>query len=139
MIDTLLALFPLFVLAAAVAAVVLAVRLDRRMSRAATSAGPVEMERARPPGQEQTPWELQAIDDQLHLAHSGGPSAVPRYDLTATVNRLLQAAGLDQPGDQLPPNADPAQLAAAISRIEERLGLGPLTTSDVDAHRREAS
>lgn len=120
--------FPLVVAVIVVVIVVLTFRLDRRMSRGAYSAGPLDVVEARPPGQERTPWELRAIEDQLQLAMSAGTSAVPRYDLAATVNRLISAAGL--PDDvQLPVTADLHELNLAITRIEQRLELPPLTES----------
>ncbi|MEZ5412358.1 MAG: hypothetical protein R2761_30270 [Acidimicrobiales bacterium] len=124
--DQLAALFPIVVVVAVVVVLVLALRLDRRLSRGAYSAGPWETERPTPPGQERTPWELKAIDDQLILAAGAGGAAVPRYDLTATVNRLITAAGLP-PREQLPLSANLQDLSAAIGLIEDRLGLPPLT------------
>ncbi|MDH4076840.1 MAG: hypothetical protein OEW29_12960 [Acidimicrobiia bacterium] len=124
--DQLAAAFPIVVVAALVVVLVLALRLDRRLSRGAYSAGPWETERPAPPGQERTPWELKAIDDQLILAAGAGGAAVPRYDLTATVNRLITAAGLP-PREQLPLSANLQDLSAAIGLIEDRLGLAPLT------------
>ncbi len=120
--------FPLLVVVAVVVLLVLALRLDRRLSRGAYSAGPWKTERPTPPGQERTPWELKAIDDQLILATGAGGAAVPRYDLTATVNRLITAAGLP-PREQLPLSANLQELSTAIGLIEDRLGLAPLTPS----------
>jgi len=124
--DQLATAFPFLVVGAVVVVLVLALRLDRRLSRGAYSAGPWETERPTPPGQERTPWELKAIDDQLILATGAGGAAVPRYDLTATVNRLITAAGLP-PREQLPLSANLQDLSAAIGLIEDRLGLPPLT------------
>lgn len=118
--------FPLLVLIALVPIILLAVRLERRISRTPDSAGPAETVQARPPGQQTTPWELKAIEDQLIIARQRTGAGVPRYDLTGTVNRLITAAGFDQPGDELPLAASEAQLSAAIARIEERLELPPL-------------
>jgi hypothetical protein len=125
MIDRLIELFPLVAVVAVVVVLMLALRLDRRLSRGAFSAGPMDIERSRPAGQERTPWELLAIDDQLVLATGSAGPAVPRYDLTATVNRLITAAGLPA-HHQLPITANLDQLATAISHIEDRLGLPPL-------------
>jgi hypothetical protein len=122
MIAPLAQLFPLLAVVAVVLVLILALRLDRRLSRGAYSAGPADIERPSPPGQERIPWELKAIDDQLTLASGGGGAAIPRYDLTATVNRLISAAGLPSQ-DQLPLSADLNQLTAAIGLIEQRLGL----------------
>ncbi|MDH3682866.1 MAG: hypothetical protein OEV40_23280 [Acidimicrobiia bacterium] len=120
--------FPLLVAAAVVTVVVLIVRLDRRMSRGAHSAGARHREPPTHPGQRPTPWELQTLDDQLQLGRARMSTGVPRSDVTATVNRLLMAAGFDDARDHLPLAADEAQLAAAVTRIEERLGLAPLDT-----------
>jgi hypothetical protein len=120
------AVFPFAVLLLAIGVALLALRLDRRLGRGAHSAGPLETERPKPVGLEQTPWELRGIDRQLAQAGRGAP-AVPRYDLTATVNRLLAAAGLDDPRDELPITADRAELERAITMIEDQLGLPPLT------------
>jgi hypothetical protein len=128
-IDWLVTAFPFIAGAVAVVVLILAVRLDRVMSRGAHSAGRRERERPAPAGQTRTPWELQAIEDQLQLMRVQTSRAVPRYDLNATVNRLIVAAKLDAHGDQLPITADEAQLAAAITRIEDRLGLEPLDDS----------
>jgi hypothetical protein len=130
MVDGVVTIFPILAGVLAAVVLVLAVRLDRRMSRAAHSAGRREQERPAPPGQTKTPWELQAIEDQLQLMRAQSSRAVPRYDLNATVNRLIVAARLDAPGDQLPITADERQLAAAITRIETRLGLPPLDNPD---------
>ena len=125
--EFLVRFFPLLAVLALVVIGFLALRLDRRMSRSAYSAGPIDVPRPKPVGQEPTPWELQAIDDQLRLVINHGSAAVPRYDLTATVNRLVAAAGLSDKGAQLPITANEAQLAAAIAQIEHRLELPPLT------------
>lgn len=132
MISHLADWFPVLVIAGALVVLGLALRLDRRLSRSAYSAGPIETEVAQPAGQARTPWELQAIDDQLTRATSGGSLAVPRYDLTATVNRLITAAGLPA-HEELPITADLNQLAAAITRIEARLGLPPLTDASQES------
>lgn len=131
--DQLVIAFPALVVLAVIVLLVLAVRLDRRLSRGAYSAGPWETERPTPPGQERTPWELKAIDDQLILATGAGGAAVPRYDLTATVNRLITAAGLP-PREQLPLSANLQELSTAIGLIEDRLGLPPLTPGPSSQH-----
>ena len=126
MIDSVVTAFPVLVGSVAVIVLVLAVRLDRSMGRAAFSAGPRDPERPTPPGQTRTPWELQAIEDQLKSLRLHSGRAVPRYDLNATVNRLIVAARFDESDDQLPITADEAEVADAIARIEDRLGLPPL-------------
>lgn len=125
--QILVRLFPLLIMAAVLGIGFLALRLDQRTSRSSYSAGPIEIPRPRPVGQEPTPWELRAIDDQLRLVVNHGSTAVPRYDVAATVNRLTTAAGLTDPRDQLPVTASEAELAAAITLIEHRLELRPLT------------
>lgn len=130
MTGLLIDLFPLFVVIGVVVVFVAALRLDRRMSRGSHSAGPAEVPRPSPVGQEQVPWELRSIEDQVRLVSAQRAMAVPRYDLTATVNRLLMASGLTDPGDQLPMTASEADLVAAVSKIERRLGLAPLTTKE---------
>ena len=119
--------FPLLGGFAALVIGFLAFRLKRRLDRSAYSAGPIEIPRPKPFGQEVTPWELRSIENQLRLLVNHGSPAVPRYDLTATVNRLVVAAGMTDAKDQVPVTANEAQLAAAISRIEQQLGLPPLT------------
>jgi len=114
-----------------VVVLVLAFRLSRRVDRGAVSAGPVETAPITPPGQEPSPWELRAIDDQLRRLREPGPG-VRRSDLTATVNRLITAAGLPA-HEQLLPGSDLNQLAAAVTLIEERLDLPPLTIPNQDA------
>ncbi|MEM9131447.1 MAG: hypothetical protein AAF962_06480 [Actinomycetota bacterium] len=125
MIDLLLDLVPLAVFIAALAVAFLAIRLQRHLGNGPYSAGPLEVQKPDPPGQEATPWELKAIDDQLTLLER--PSGVVRrYDLTNTINRLSTAAGLHGPGHELPITATSADLYAAVSRIEQRLDLPPL-------------
>lgn len=124
--DLLYVLFPLLVLLGALVVFVAALRLDRRMSRGAHSAGPADVPRPAPAGQAALPWELQAIEDQLRLSATPTSSTVPRHDLSATVNRLMRAAGFNLPHEQIPPGASPERLAQAIAKIEHRLGLPPL-------------
>ncbi|MCP3992992.1 MAG: hypothetical protein GY724_28275 [Actinomycetia bacterium] len=134
MTDLLVDLFPLFVIIGILVVFLTAARLDRRMSRGAHSAGPAEVPRPTPAGQEQVPWELRSIEDQVQLVSTHTTSAVPRYDLTATVNRLMTASGLTDPRDQLPMTASEADLATAITKIEARLELAPLTAEE--SHRK---
>ncbi len=123
MVDAVIAAFPLVAGLLAAAVLLLAVRFDRKLARGPSSAGPREPEQPPPPGQTRTPWELQAIEDQLRLLRTQGHRAVPRYDLNATVNRLIVAARLDDPEDQLPITADEDDVEAAIARVEAQLGL----------------
>ncbi len=126
MTDLFPTIFPFLAIGIMIGIFVLFVRLDRRMSRGAHSAGAREPERPRPTGQERTPWELKAIEDQLMMTRHQAAPAVSRYDLTATVNRLVSAAGLDNPDDQLQLTANETRLAEAITRIEKRIGLPPI-------------
>ncbi len=130
MTDLLIGLFPLFVILGVLSLFFAALRLDRRMSRGAHSAGPTEAPRPAPVGQEQVPWELRSIENQLRSVPIHTTGAVPRYHLTATVNRLITASGLANPLDQLPMAATEADLARAIAKIEARLGLAPLATEE---------
>ena len=127
MTDLIVQAFPLLVVAVVITVLVLAVRLDRRLSRGSYSAGPRERLQPSPPGQERSPWELQAIEDQLRTVVTPHAPVVRHYDLTATVNRLTTAAGLHEPHHQLPITATEADLAVAITRIEHQLALPPLT------------
>ena len=115
-------LFPWLVVVTTIVLLILLVRLDRRLSRGALSAGPRSPGRAEPPGLQQTPWELKAIDDQLHSS----PGHRAREDLTKTVNRLIQAAGVDDPTRLLPPTASDHEIASVISQLERQLELPPL-------------
>ena len=124
--------FPLLIAAIVVLILVLAIRLDRRLSRGSYSAGPGEVVHPEPPGQEPSPWELRAIEAQLTTITAPGSSVIRHYDLTATVNRLTNAAGLTDARYQLPITATEADLATAVSRIEHQLGLPPLTEGPDD-------
>lgn len=127
MIELIVQYFPLVALLVILLVVVLSFRLQRRLGRSAYSAGPPELDQPIPPGQEPSPWELQAIQSQLHALAATGSSVVRRYDLTATVNRLTFSAGLIDPHHQLPITANEAELATAITKIEDQLGLPPLS------------
>ncbi len=129
MTEALTTLFPVAVFLVVVAVVVLGVRLNLHLGQGSTSAGPLEIDRGEPPGQEATPWELNAIEHQLRTAVAPGTGSVRRYDLTATINRLSASAGLNRPEDQLPITADEDDLTAAVARLEQRLGLAPLGES----------
>ncbi|MEM7342014.1 MAG: hypothetical protein AAF467_25455 [Actinomycetota bacterium] len=117
--------FPYLVVLAFLVMVYAAYRLSKRVSRGARTAGPREIEQPDPPGQAPFPWELSVIDDHIRYAgQSGGPSG--RYDVSAMVNRLSSVAGVDDPRYRLTERATEAQVEAAISRIEQQLGLPPL-------------
>ncbi len=133
MTDVLAPLFTPLVVLAALVVVVLAVLLDRRIGPGPRTAGPRDRDRPAPPGQERTPWELKAIEEQLLVARGLATAAAPRYELTVTVNRLLVAAGLTDVHPELPVTADEAQLATAITLIEDRLGLPPLARTERSA------
>ena len=128
--DILLQVYPWAVALGVVVVFIAALRLDRRMSRGAHSAGPADVPRPAPPGQAEIPWELEAIEGQLRLAAGRTSLAVQRYDLTATVNRLLVAAGLTGAHHQLPMTATEDQLDHAITLIERQLELPPLEGRD---------
>lgn len=115
-------IFPLLVILLFLALMALLYRLDRRLSRGSLSPGPREPVRAEPPGLLQTPWELQAIDDQLR----GYPGDRHRTDLIKTVNRLIGAAGIAEPAAQLPFDATDHEIETVIAELERRLELGPL-------------
>ncbi|MEM9565676.1 MAG: hypothetical protein AAGA93_23845 [Actinomycetota bacterium] len=100
----------------------LLLRLDRRLSRGSLSAGPREPLRAEPPGLLQTPWELQAIDDQL----LGLPGDRHRSDLVKTINRLIDAGGITDPAARLPFDARDHEIETVVAELERRLELGPL-------------
>ncbi|MEM7272537.1 MAG: hypothetical protein AAF547_05605 [Actinomycetota bacterium] len=120
--STFVSLFPLLVVVAGLVLAVLAFRLDRRLSRGARSAGPREVVRPVPVGLQQTPWELQALHDQVQLPTG---SAV-RRELIHTVNKLTEAAGVTDPNYRLPPEASDAAIAGVILHLEQRLELPPV-------------
>ncbi len=130
MTDLLIDLFPLFVIVGTMSLFFAALRLDRRMSRGAHSAGPTEAPRPAPVGQEQVPWELRSIENQLRSVPIRTTGAVPRHELTATVNRLMMASGLTNPLDQLPITATEADMTRAVAKMETRLGLAPLAPEE---------
>ena len=118
----LLAEFPLLVVLVTLVLLGLLFRLDRRLSRGALSAGPRQPVRPDPPGLLQTPWELQAIHDQL----GGHPGDRLRADLVKTVNRLIEAAGIADPAARLPFDATDHEIHTVVAELERRLELGPL-------------
>lgn len=120
--EILARLFPLLVFLACAVLLVLVIRLDRRRSRGARSAGPRESQRPSPIGLQQTPWELKAIDDQL----KSGIGTRSRGDLTNTLNRLSRAAGLDETTHLLPANANNEMIQWVVQALETKLELGPL-------------
>lgn len=126
MTDLLLEGFPLLVLLGALLIVFLGLQLHRHLGQGSYSAGPLEVQPAIPPGQEPTPWELKAIDDQLVMLTDPDVGVVRRYDLTATINRLSASAGLVGSEYELAVTATEAELEAAVARIEEVLDLPPI-------------
>ncbi len=114
--------FPLLAVLAVLALVAMLIRLDRFVSRGSLDAGPLHPVQAEPPGLKQTPWELQALDDQLHRGGMGRPQA----NLIATVNRLIDAAELGHQLGILPPNATERDVAYVISALEAHLELASL-------------
>jgi len=99
----------------------LIVRLNRRLGKSIVSAGPTDVQFPPPPGQEQVPWELHSIVNQLPTSPTGQVSDHMVY----TINRLLDAAELHQHG-YLPLNATVSQLQVAVTLLENHLGLDPL-------------
>ncbi len=75
-----------------------------------------------PPGLLPTPWELQAIDEQL----SGRPGDRHRSDLVKTVNHLIGSAGIREPTANLTLDATDAEIDTVVTELERRLELGPL-------------
>jgi len=115
--------FPVLVGIILVALLAMLYRLDRRLSRGSISPGPREPVRPDPPGLLPTPWELQAIDEQL----GGFPGDRHRTDLVKTVNRLIGSAGIRDPAARLPFDATDHEIQNVIAELERRLELGPLT------------
>ena len=127
MTDLLIDGFPVLVMVAVLTVGILGFQLRRHLGSGAYSAGPLDVAAPDPPGQEETPWELAAIDQQLRISDTAAaPALTRRYDLTATINRLSASAGLASPEEQLSITASMSDIEAAVARIEERLGLGPL-------------
>lgn len=129
-LGTVASLFPFVVVVAGLVLAFFVFRLNRRLGRGAQSAGPRDVIRPEQVGLQRTPWELQAIDDQLRLA----PNSRARTDLVHTINRLTKAAGETDPAFLLPPNATDAHIAGVVDRLELRLELPPLTPTNT--HRR---
>lgn len=121
-------IFPVLVGIFLVALLALLYRLDRRLSRGSISPGPREPVRPDPPGLLPTPWELQAIDEQLR----GLPGDRHRSDLVKTVNRLVGSAGIRDPAARLPFDATDNEIQNVIAELERRLELGPLTPGQPD-------
>lgn len=121
-------LFPVIVLLSLAGLIIFVIRLDRKLSRGAQSAGPRELVRPNQAGLQRTPWELRALDDQLRAA----TNQRARQDLVQTINRLSKAAGVTDEALQLPPNANDTMIAAVISHLEDRLELAPLPMPPVN-------
>lgn len=120
--NLLTALFPLLVVMAGVVLGILAFRLDRRLSRGSRSAGPRDVVQPTPVGLKRTPWELQALHDQVQLP----VGSTVRRELIHTVNKLTEAAGVTDPNYRLPPDASDAAVAAVVLHLEQRLDLPPV-------------
>ncbi len=121
------AVFPLLVGIVLVGLLALLFRLDRRLSRGSLGPGPREPVRPDPPGLLATPWELQAIDEQLR----GRPGDRHRSDLVKTVNRLISSAGIRDETARLPFDATDHEIQNVIAELERRLELEPFR-SDPD-------
>ena len=115
-------IFPVLVGLVLVALAALLYRLDRRLSRGSLSPGPREPVLPDPPGLLPTPWELEAIDDQLR----GRPGDRHRTDLVKTVNRLIASSGLRDPATKLPFDATDHEIQRVMVELERRLELDPL-------------
>lgn len=115
-------LFPWMVVVASIVLAILAIRLDRRVSRGSQSAGPRDVLQPEPVGLQQTPWELQALDDQVRIQR--GTAA--RRELIHTVNRLTEAAGVTDPNYVLHPQSGDDAIAAVVLHLEQRMDLPPL-------------
>lgn len=114
--------FPVLVGIMMIGLLALLYRLDRRLSRGSLSPGPREPVMPNPPGLLATPWELQAIDEQLR----GRPGDRHRSDLVKTVNRLIGSAGVRDPIAQLPFDATDHEIQNVMAELERRLELQPL-------------
>lgn len=112
-------IFPVLVVLAVLALLAMLYRLDRRLSRGSISPGPRDPVRADPPGLLATPWELQAIDEQLQ----GRPGDRHRADLIKTVNRLIGSAGVREQALQLPFDATDEEIQNVVAHLERRLEL----------------
>jgi hypothetical protein len=121
---TLASLFPLLVFLVGVVLAFFVYRLNNRLGRGAQSAGPRHVLRPAQAGLQRTPWELQAIDDQLRLP----ANSRSRTDLVNTINRLSKAAG--EPDLLLGSDASNQYIAAVLDRLEQRLDLPPLIPGD---------
>lgn len=128
--DLLISLFPLLVVVATLALIVFVIRLDQRLSRGSQSAGPRDTVRPKQVGLQQTPWELQALDDQVRATSNHQA----RQDLTQTINRLTRAAGIDDPAYLLNPGDNDYMIAGVIEALERRLELPPLTMGQQPQH-----
>ncbi len=115
-------LFPWLVVLASLILAILAIRLDRRVSRGSQSAGPREVPHPEPVGLQRTPWELQALDEQVRVQR--GTAA--RRELIHTVNRLTEAAGVTDQRYVLHPDAGDDAVTAVILHLEQRMELPPL-------------
>ena len=119
--SSLVGVFPALVVLVTLGLLGMLVRLDRRLSRGSLSPGPREPVRPEPPGLLPTPWELQAIDEQLR----GRPGDRHRTDLVKTVNRLIGSAGIRDPAARLPFDATDHEIQNVVAELERRLELPP--------------
>lgn len=114
--------FPIIVVLALLVVFGLAVRLDRRLSRAASGAGPWTQVKPDSPGQRTQPWELELLDDQIRQWNTTRPGDARRAELADTVNRLVQATGVGQSW-LLSPSSKQGDLEKTLGKLEEVLSL----------------
>ena len=76
-------------------------------------------------GLQRTPWELQALDQQLQAPRGNAA----RRELIHTVNKLTEAAGVTDPAYTLHADAGDDAVAAVIAHLEQRMELPPLVST----------
>lgn len=116
----------MLVIVAVMVLAALVIRLNRQLSRGAQSAGPRYVTRPQQAGLQRVPWELRAIDEQIHRT----TDSRARTDLIHTINRLTKAAGETDPAYLLHPAASDDHIAHVVDRLELRLELPPLTPTN---------
>ena len=120
--EALAVAFPVLVVVSGLILAVLAMRLDRKLSRGSQSAGPRDVVPPEQVGLQRTPWELKALHDQVR----SGADRQARHDLVQTVNRLSTAAGVTDPRWHLENNANDHMIANVIATLEQQLELPPI-------------
>jgi hypothetical protein len=115
--SALAGLLPLVWFAGACGLIILVIRLNRRLSRGSRTAGPRRTPKPDPPGLAATPWELEAIDQQL----TSPLGSTARRDLVATVNRLIAASRDRAELAPLPLSASNRDIEQVVSILETKL------------------